>query len=285
MRFQRIIEQVYFRPWYITPAAHFAIHRILSAHLDRKAGEDDGMSVSDLFVSRPAAVITDQKLAIIHAKGPLGKGLSKMEKTCGATDYADLRAEISGAIEQGARGILLQVDSPGGTVLGTREVAAQIASSPVPVVVYTEDIMASAAYYLSAGASRIFASPSAMVGSIGVYIPWMDYADQLKAMGLKPDPIINTGGDLKALGFSGTLSRIERDHLQAEVDRDFALFRAHVLQFRGVPDSAMRGQVLSGEACLEAGLVDELGDFAAAYSDLLDRAGGPLAPVEATPTS
>lgn len=275
MRFQRIIEQVYFRPWYITPAAHFALHQILSAHLDRKS---EDLSIADLFVPRPEATIDDQKLAHVHIKGPIGKGLSKMEKTCGATDFADIHADFAGARAAGARGILLNVDSPGGTVLGTRETAALVAESPIPVVAYTEDLMASAAYYLAAGASRIVATPSAMAGSIGVYVPWMDYADHLKARGLRPNPVVNTGGDLKALGFHGELTTAQRQHLQEQVDHDFSLFKAHVRQFRDVPDSAMRGQVLSGEQAQAAGLVDDLGGWAVAYDSLLRLAGGRITP-------
>ena len=122
--------------------------------------------------------------------------------------------------------------------------------------------MASAAYYLAAGADAIVASPSAEVGSIGVYIPWMDYSQQLAAEGLKADPIVNKEGDLKALGFTGSLSAEQRAYLQTRVDDDFADFKAHVLKHRDVSPEAMRGQTLSGKQALATNLIDAEGDEA-----------------------
>ena len=121
--------------------------------------------------------------------------------------------------------------------------------------------MASAAYYIGAGADAIVSSRSAVVGSIGVYIPWMDTSAAYEAAGFKPDPIINKGGDLKALGFGGRLSDAQRAHLQEKVDEDFAAFKAHVLKHRSLPDGAMRGQVESGAKAAEMNLVDALGDM------------------------
>jgi signal peptide peptidase SppA len=168
----------------------------------------------------------------------------------------------------GARGILLHVDSPGGTITGTPEIADLVASKPVPTVAYTEDMMASAAYYMAAGASAIVASKSADVGSIGVYIPWIDSSAQYEAEGLKPDPIIGAGGDLKAIGFGGSLTPEQRAHLQEGVDSSLADFKAHILAHRNVPDGAMRGQTLDGKAALAANLVDAIGDMGAARAIL-----------------
>lgn len=269
MRFQRIIEQVYFRPWYITPAAHASIHRIISTRLLTGKQASADLEIEDFLNQRKPLEVDGQGIAKIHVLGPLGKNLSKMEKMCGCTGFEDIRADYAAAISAGAKGILLCVDSPGGTVMGTPEAAALVASRPLPTVVYTEDVMASAAYYLTAGANYIVASPSSVVGSIGVYIPWMDYADQLKAMGLKPNPVINEGGDLKALGFGGVLTDAQRAYLQEMVNEDFTLFRDHVRAFRDVPDSAMRGQTLEGRSCIASNLVDELGDMETARAKLI----------------
>jgi ClpP class serine protease len=130
-------------------------------------------------------------------------------------------------------------------------------------------MIASAAYYLAAGTRGIVATQSASVGSIGVYIPWMDTSAQYEREGLKPDPIVNTGGDLKALGFGGKLTDAQRTHLQESVDASFAEFTAHILAHRMVPASAMRGQVLSGSGALAANLIDAIGDMATARALLV----------------
>jgi signal peptide peptidase SppA len=273
MRFQHLIEQVYHRPWYITPAGHSAIDRIVRARLlsptADESAEPAGLNLADLFQQRRPLAIDATGIATIHILGPVGKGLSKMEKQCGATSFEDIRADLAAAEAGGARGILLHFENaPGGTVTGTPETAQAIVDSPLPIVAYTEDLMASAAYYMAAGAKAIVASPSASVGSIGVYIPWVDRGELYAREGLKPDPIVNTGGDLKALGFGGTLTEAQRAYLQETVDEDFAEFAAHVLNYRQVEPSAMRGQTLSGKKALAANLIDAVGDLNTARAEL-----------------
>lgn len=270
MRFAHLHETIYGRPWFITAAAHHTIRHLFETHLARHAAGTLALDLSDMVNPRRALTVDQEGIATLHILGPLGKNLSKLEKSCGCTGFEDIAAELALANANPAvRGILLHVDSPGGTVQGTPETAALIAASAKPLVAYTEDLMASAAYYLAAGARQIIASPSADVGSIGVYIPWVDRSAQNQAMGLRPDPIVNTGGDLKATGFGGVLTEAQRAHLQEQVDLDYAAFKAHIAAHRTVEESAMRGQTLSGEPALAANLIDRLGSMAEARAALL----------------
>lgn len=272
MRFRHLAEQIYLRPWFITPEAHASIRMVFERATLPQAGVIDEL-IADIPKRKPMAIDANG-IASIHIFGPLGKGLSKMEQSCGATGFEQIRADYSEAQKAGARGILLEVDSPGGTVIGTPEIADLVASKPIKTVVYTEDMMASAAYYIGAGADAIVSSQSALVGSIGVYIPWMDRSAQYAAAGIKPDPIVNTGGDLKAMGFGGTLTTAQRTHLQEAVDGDFAEFKRHITTYRDLPDSAMRGQVLNGRESIGAHLVDAIGDMDAAKAKLLQLIRG-----------
>lgn len=272
MRFAQIHEQIYCRPWFITAAGHYTIRQLFETHIAKfgMTAKAEGLDLSEMINARRPMAVDSEGIASIHVLGPLGKNLSKMEKSCGATSFEDIRSELAKANGDFAvKGILLQVDSPGGTVQGTPETAAAIAASAKPVVAFTEDSMASAAYYISAGSKAIISSPSADVGSIGVYIPWVDRSALYAAAGLKPDPIVNTGGDLKALGFGGTLTPVQRTYLQEQVDADFAAFQAHIANHREVDNSAMRGQTLNGNAAVETGLVNAIGDLASARALLL----------------
>lgn len=266
MRFAQLHEQLFHRPWFITPSAHATLRELFQRHagaLVSPRAED--LDLTALVNARqPLVIDAESGIATIHILGPLGKNLSQIEQACGATGFEQIRSDYAVAQAGGARGILLKFDSPGGTVQGTPELAELIASKPLPTVAYTEDIMASAAYYLAAGADAIVATTSAEVGSIGVYIPWMDYSAQLAAEGLRPEPIVNAAGDLKALGFTGTLTPEQRAYLQERVEADFAAFKAHILAHRQVPDHAMRGQTLSGAAAVQANLIDLQGDETAA---------------------
>lgn len=263
MRFRHLAEQIYLRPWFITTEAHTSIRMIFERAMNGTLPRaDDGFALSDFIPQRKQMVVGADGIADIHILGPLGKGLSKIEQSCGCTGFEQIEDDYAQAIAGGARGVLLHINSPGGTVTGTPECAQMIADCPIPTVAFTDDMCASAAYYLASGASAIVASQSAAVGSIGVYIPWMDASARYAAAGLKPDPIVNTGGDLKALGFGGKLSDAQRSYLQQQVDEDFAAFKGHVLTYRAIEDGAMRGQCLGGKSALAANLIDCVGSMA-----------------------
>lgn len=271
MRFRYLAEQIFFRPWFITPEGHASIRLVFERALASGLLEPRGaeLNILDMFPKRrPMSIDAETGIASIHIMGPLGKNLSKMEQSCGATSFEQIDEDYAKAQSQGARGIFLDFDSPGGTTHGTPERAALIASKPLPTVAYTEDVMASAAYYLASGADMIVASPSAIVGSIGTYIPWADTSEQYARAGIKPDPIVSAGSDLKATGFGGSLTESQREHLQAEVDQLNGDFKTHIRNHRAVGDAAMRGQTMTGKAALNANLIDRIGDRATAFAAL-----------------
>lgn len=272
MRYRHLAEQIYLRPWFITGEAHASIRLIFERAMAGTLPRSEvGFDLSDLIQQRKPMALGQDGIAEVHILGPLGKGLSKVEQACGCTGFEQIEDDYAQAIAGGAKGVLLHINSPGGTVTGTPECAQMIADCPIPTVVFTDDVCASAAYYLAAGASGIVASQSAAVGSIGVYIPWMDSSARYEQAGLKPDPIVNTGGDLKALGFGGKLSDAQRAYLQEQVDEDFAAFTSHVLAHRAIEPGAMRGQCLGGKSALAANLIDCIGSMADARRMLASK--------------
>lgn len=277
MRYLHLFETIYRKPWYITASGYATIRAVFEAHCARRgmpivgsseSGEDllkrfdrEDIRLSDLVNARPKMAIGSDGIATIDILGPVARGMTNIERACGATGFEELATELTAAFGN-ARGILLRGNTPGGTVNGTPEVAAMIAESPIPVVAHTADMIASAGYYLAAGARRIIATPSSAVGSIGVLYAWMDYKEQLKMLGLAGAPVTNKEGDLKGLGFTGELTPVQREFLEGEAQTLFNRFKGHVLTYRDVPAEAMRGQVLQGPEALEANLIDELGDEA-----------------------
>lgn len=282
MRLQHILEQVYFHPWFITTAGHATIQSMVAGRMAPRMqsdGETDEdvlrkYGIEDFVNARPAMTFDADRIAHVHILGPVGRNLSKIERACGATGFEQIRKELDEAMQGGARGILLHIDSPGGMVNGTPETARYIAqlNQRVPVVAYG-DQMCSAAYYMAAGCSAIVAPPSASVGSIGVLFPWVEFAEQLKLLGLKPNPITNKEGDLKATGFRGVLNEAETDFVQGLADQMFADFKGHVTTYRAIPDEAMRGQWFTGNPMRDANLVDVIGEEADAHAFLLSKLG------------
>lgn len=269
----RLMNAVYSQPWLITGDGWLSIHQVIQSRMDRKAVKSSEdfwrKEFEDFIPQRPGMEIDREGIAHIHVFGVLGPKLSNIEKACGTTDYGDLTREINEASEN-ARGILLHVDSPGGYSQGNQEAASVLAAvaENMPVVAHADGMMASAAYCICAGASRIHASISAMVGSIGVILPLVDVSGRWQQEGIKPAYVTHTGGDLKDAGYPPSFTDEHMAHFQEVVDDLFHQFRDHVLKFRSIEKSAMRGQVFVAERAQSEGLVDEIGTAEAALSFL-----------------
>lgn len=268
MKFQRIIEEVYCRPWLIKPSAHASIRRLIESRIskDYQAGmfhmeqeEDDGI------------LTMRGNVAVISIEGTILRKASAFERMCGAIGTEEVEAAVmSASTDYRCAGIFIDVDSPGGTVGGTPELGAAIkaAGKSKPMMAFTGGRMCSAAYWLAAGAGEIVASPSADVGSIGVYLPWEDWSKAYEEAGVTVDLIRNEGADLKGAGYQGTvLTKAQRDDCQKRVDQIAAMFHAHVEANRGPMDpDTFRGQSFLAAEALERGLIDSIETKEAAFS-------------------
>lgn len=264
MKFSRVHRIVTSEPWLVTPAAHTSIRELVEAHIQ---GSDLPIA---LDYEAPKMDVQDG-VAIIPIAGVIGKGLSAIEKSCGACGIEDIAANLAeAATSPEVRSILLHFDSPGGAVTGVPELANVIAavSAQRPVVAYTDGQMCSAAYWLGAGARAIYASDSAEVGSIGVYMPWVDQTKAYEAEGYKVEVIKNKGGTFKGMGVPGTsLTDDQRAHLQDRVDQIFGMFTGHVTRSRSVKADALRGQSFLAAEAKQVGLVDRIGSLADAMAE------------------
>ena len=131
-----------------------------------------------------------------------------------------------------------------------------------PVVTYTDGMMASASYWVGSQATSVVASASSRVGSIGVYVPVVDYSEQYAKEGIEVDVIHNKEGVHKGAGLEGTsLSEIQKEQIQAEVDEIYGEFKNAVLAVRNVPSDAMQGQAFMGKSAKEKGLIDAIGSY------------------------
>ena len=268
MRFAHITNAIYRQPWNITPGGWLSVHELLQSRL---AVDAENLDLSAFVNPRPDLEVDSNGIAHIHVTGVLGKNLSQIERSCGNTGYEQLEAEVADAVKAEARGILLHVNSPGGAATGNVETSRMLAGSGLPTVAWVDELAASAAYAIASGATSIVASPSAQVGSIGTILPLVDNSGQWEQRGLKPAYITHTGGDLKDATWPPSFSEAHREHLQEMVDDFFGQFRDHVLTYRDVPASAMRGQTLLGARAKDANLVDRIGSYSDAYDELLAK--------------
>ena len=226
----------------------------------KKAAEAAGFSdmIAALFGSAPKPYKAGS-VGVIPLHGVIGKSLSPLDKMTGAVDLND----FANALEEFENDdevitILVDISSPGGTVTGVEEVGTMLARSKKATVAFTDTEMASAAFWIGSQADRVVATPSATVGSIGVYMAFADVSKAYESMGVKMEVI--KSGTLKGAGIEGTsLSEGQRADLQEQVNAIHAEFRSAVKAKRSsVKDEDMEGQVFSGRKAASKGLVTGL---------------------------
>lgn len=180
--------------------------------------------------------------------------------------------EISKALDGlEANGLMIHMDSPGGSVLGVPELADKIANLGIPVAVFSDTLNASAAYYVSASADIIGVSKSASIGSIGVYVDYLDYSKALETEGIERKIIKNTGGTYKGADPTFGLTEEQTAYIQNEVDDLYSDFTTHILNFRTVDSTHFRGQTMTGARAVEANLADLVGSKEQTYNKLLNK--------------
>ena len=256
--------------WYIRPD-YFQSVKAAFEKLDFKSQDDIEDFFSFSINQRPPLSIDSNGIAIITVSGILGNNLAPIEKLLGFTDYQDIQDECEQCALEGAKAVLLEIDSPGGEAQGALETAQKIADLEIPKVSYSAGLDTSAAYFLSSSADRKFVSPSAWSGSIGTILPWIDETKLWDAIGIAWEPIIGTGESFKGAGMGPELTDVERMHLQIQIDAMSSVFRDHVANYRALDHIKLQAGAYFGKTAIDLNLADEIGSYDAAYNWLLTQ--------------
>ena len=184
------------------------------------------------------------------------------------------------ADDDSIKAIILHVNTPGGGVAASQEIYDEVKrirdKKKKPVVASIETVGASGGYYISSAATKIFADPGSVVGSIGVIAEWYNYGDLLH-WGKMKEVVIKTG-EFKDTGIpTRELTPAEREYLQHLIDSMFAQFIHAVAEGRKLKEEDVRaladGKVWTGEQAKQLKLIDEFGDFQAAVEDTAKAVG------------
>ena len=213
-----------------------------------------GDMIAQLFGESPKPYVVGN-VAVVPLSGPIGKGLSPMERMMGAADVDVVSGWLDEAADNPAvEKVLLFVNSPGGTVTGVEELAAKVANFPKPTRAFSDNMAASSGYWVASQADEFVVTPSAAIGSIGVYMVVPNLEEYYASQGIKFEVI--AAGVHKAAGAEGiALTDEQRKFLQASVESTRDGFRAAVLNKRRyVHTSDMEGQVFTGREAAAKGL-------------------------------
>ena len=242
------------------------------------------------------SVRTQSSIAVIPVFGTLVRRTNGLEAASGLTSYAELTARLQTAsVDQAVRGVLLEIDSPGGEAGGVFELAEHVRAlaQHKPVWAVAVDSALSAAYAIAAAANRVVVTRTAGVGSIGVIAMHVDQSTRDAQQGYRYTPVL--AGAYKAdLSPHAALAPEALTRLQREVDRLYDLFIDHVALMRGLDSDAIRATeagLYFAEDAVHAGLADAVGgfddtlvEFAQFLSRPVNRLGHHAALLTPTPT-
>lgn len=220
----------------------------------------------------------EPRVAVIRVNGPIVGG-DDADMAWGSpsstTSGALMRQFRKARQDDSVQAVLLRVNSPGGSAAATQEAAAELQKlkdSGKPVVVSMGDTAASGAYWLAAYGDKIYANPSTITGSIGVYMSYYDVQGLSEKLGVREEKI-KSGPHKDIFSPFRPMTEEERRLTQNMVDDMYEQFVAVVAEQRHMDGEKVRsladGQVFTGVQAKEAGLVDELGN----YYDALGYAG------------
>jgi protease-4 len=218
------------------------------------------------------------KVAVIHAVGMIMSGKSATSffggETLGSETF--IKAVKQAAEEKSVKAIVLRVDSPGGSALASDLMWRALQKAGKPVIVSMGDVAASGGYYISMGASRIFAEPGTLTGSIGVVGGKVAIGGLLEKVGITTS-VISRGKNSGVMSMISGFTPNERQAMQRMLDEIYGQFTRKAAEGRKMEYSKLeklaRGRVYTGAMAIRLNLVDELGtlDDAVRYAA---KAGG-----------
>jgi signal peptide peptidase SppA len=214
-------------------------------------------------------------IAVIPVHGSLVRRSLGVDAASGLTSYTDIGRQLDQALaDPVVQGIVLDVDSPGGEAGGAFELGERIrlASMVKPIWAVAADSAFSAAYAIACGASRLLVSRTGGVGSIGVIALHVDQSLRDAHDGYR-FTAIHAGERKNDFSPHAPLSDAAAARLQAEVDRLYGLFVAHVAGLRALSEDQVRATeagLFFGPEAVESGLADADGSLDTALRELTD---------------
>jgi len=192
-------------------------------------------------------------------------------------------SEVVNQIDEAAsnkfvKGILLNIDSPGGAVAPSIEVAYAIkrAREKKPVIAYASGTLASGSYYASIWANEIIANPGSMVGSIGVIMQGADVSELMQKIGIKSQSV--QAGKYKKIGTADReWEEYEINELNKVIQGTYDLFTTDVANARGLDikkrDTFANAHIFTAKQAKDVGLIDRIGVEYDAKSRLAELSG------------
>ncbi len=207
--------------------------------------------------------------------------LAKLYLTTPIYESDSFAAQIEKIIKnKNIKGVLLVIDSPGGSVGASIEIADMVKNlnQKIPVIAYVRGSMASGSHYAGMYAKEIYANRGALVGSIGVIFSGVNIEELMAKIGIKEQSV--KAGEYKEVGTSTRQwSEEEKLFIENLILEQYELFRQDVIQARGSKLKVMdyrefaEGKVFSAHIAAQLGLIDKVASMQEAVATLKAQAG------------
>ena len=215
------------------------------------------------LMSTQADLFIEDTVAIIVAKGTILNGNQAAGQIGGESTSKLLR---KARFDDNVKAVVLRVDSPGGSAFASEQIRQEVLALKTagkPVVVSMGSYAASGGYWISASADYIYATPTTLTGSIGIFGMITTFEDSLSSLGIHTDGVATSqwAGISVAKGLTPEIKSV----IQRHIERGYHDFISLVAKERDMSleevDAIAQGRVWSGRKALELGLIDELGDL------------------------
>lgn len=256
-------------PWAITQPMLEVVAGIVGRHLAGQTVDDATLQVALAKRDQLPQPTGVGGVAVIPMRGVIGPRMNLLSEMSGGTSFESLTQAVNAAAaDKDIETIVLDIDSPGGSVAGATEFAHTLMAirAKKTVIAHGNFNIASAAYWAASAATKIYAAPSALVGSIGVLAMHTEVSKALAQLGITRTYI--AAGKYKAeLSDIAPLTDEARDYLQTGVNKAYDRFIGDVAKGRGVPVTAVRthygqGRMVDAYEALDLGMIDAVATMA-----------------------
>lgn len=256
------------------------LHRYGKKKLDTDFSGFGGMvKMMELMmgIEQPQRKNSNPKIAIIYAVGPIMTGRSQSGGLGGDVMGSDtiIKAIKQAREDSFVKGVILRVDSPGGSALASDLMWRELELLKKPFVVSMGDTAASGGYYISMGADKIIAEPGTITGSIGVVGGKIGLQGLFDKIGINTT-VISRGKNSGVLSMSTGFSETERKSMETLLYDIYDQFTTKAATGRKMPveqlEKLARGRVYTGNQALQIGLVDKIGTLEDAYNEIIQLA-------------
>lgn len=214
------------------------------------------------------------KIAVIKIQGEISPSPQMLTETFAPDDAFALIKEAEE--DPSVKAVIFEIESPGGSVVASREIAYAVAGMDKPTLCWMGDVAASGAYWIASSCDYIMADPLTITGSVGVTASYLEFSKLFEKYGITYEQI--TSGTNKDIGSPfRNITGDERSKMEYIVNETFAYFISDVTNRRNLTQSQVErirnGDIFLGKDAVALGLVDSTGTLSDAREKAKEMAG------------